>query len=224
MRRCLASGLLAMALACAGTGQAQERAKPERGGETLTVCFNYGCYAQADVSFSEAQLAEIKASLRAADAAEEREHLARALGRLYAWAGAQSPIAADNGGNLADEAVYGRMDCIDHSLTTTRLLKMLEARGMLRYHQVEERVLRSRFLVFQHYAAQIVEYEVAPRAQMGEAVNNPLQAVASDASSADGARGAARFAVDSWFFDNGHPAVILPLANWMSGEGPDVGW
>ena len=92
MRRCLASGLLAMALACAGTGQAQERAKPERGGETLTVCFNYGCYAQADVSFSEAQLAEIKASLRAADAAEEREHLARALGRLYAWAGAQSPL------------------------------------------------------------------------------------------------------------------------------------
>ena len=224
MRRCLASGLLAMALACAGTGQAQERAKPERGGETLTVCFNYGCYAQADVSFSEAQLAEIKASLRAADAAEEREHLARALGRLYAWAGAQSPIAADKGGNLADEAVYGRMDCIDHSLTTTRLLKMLEARGMLRYHQVEERVLRSRFLVFQHYAAQIVEYEVAPRAQMGEAVNNPLQAVANDASQADVTRVTARFAVDSWFFDNGHPAVILPLANWMSGEGPDVGW
>ena len=224
MRRCLASGLLAMALACAGTGQAQARAKPERGGETLTVCFNYGCYAQADVSFSEAQLAEIKASLRAADAAEEREHLARALGRLYAWAGAQSPIAADKGGNLADEAVYGRMDCIDHSLTTTRLLKMLEARGMLRYHQVEERVLRSRFLVFQHYAAQIVEYEVAPRAQMGEAVNNPLQAVANDASQADVTRVTARFAVDSWFFDNGHPAVILPLANWMSGEGPDVGW
>ena len=222
MRRSLASGLLAMVLACVGNAQAQANA--EHGGETLTVCFNYGCYAQADVSFSEVQLAEIKASLRAADAAAEREHLARALGRLYAWAGAQSPIAADKGGNLADEAVYGRMDCIDHSLTTTRFLKMLEARGMLRYHQVEDRVLRSRFLLFQHYAAQIVEHEAAPRAQVGEAVNNPLQAVASDAYPADGARRAARFAVDSWFFDNGHPAVILPLANWMSGEGPDVGW
>ncbi len=224
MRRYLVSGLLAMGLICAGTVRAQGQAQLERGGETLTVCFNYGCYAQADVSFSEEQLAEIKASLRAADAAEEREHLARALGRLYAWAGAQSPIAADKGGNLADEAIYGRMDCIDHSLTTTRFLKMLEARGMLRYHQVEDRVLRSRFLVFQHYAAQIVEHEAAPRAQMDEAVNNPLQAVANDASPADGSHSTARFAVDSWFFDNGHPAVIMPLANWMSGEGPDVGW
>lgn len=49
------------------------------------------------------------------------------------------------------------MDCIDHSLTTTRFLTLLEARSMLRYHTVGERVLRSRFLLFQHYAAQIVE-------------------------------------------------------------------
>lgn len=34
---------------------------------------------------------------------------------------------------------------------------------------------------------------------------------------------AARFAVDSWFYDNGLPAAILPLADWNAGEGPDVG-
>ena len=33
---------------------------------------------------------------------------------------------------------------------------------------------------------------------------------------------AARFVVDSWFVDNGQPAVILPLAEWKKGAGPDV--
>ena len=31
-----------------------------------------------------------------------------------------------------------------------------------------------------------------------------------------------RFVVDSWFVDNGQPAVILPLAEWKEGAGPDV--
>jgi hypothetical protein len=33
---------------------------------------------------------------------------------------------------------------------------------------------------------------------------------------------AARFVVDSWFVDNGQPAVILPLDEWKKGAGPDV--
>ena len=90
---------------------------------------------------------------------------------------------------------------------------------MLRYHTVGERVLRSRFLLFQHYAAQIVERSMsleAPRAQAG--------AVVSDVEGAEAMPVAARFAVDSWFYDNGLPAAILPLADWNAGEGPDVGW
>ncbi len=34
---------------------------------------------------------------------------------------------------------------------------------------------------------------------------------------------AARFAVDSWFYDNGLPAAILPLADWNAGHSPNVG-
>ena len=191
--------------------------------EKVKVCFNYGCLAEAEVSFSPAQLDEITVLLRAGDAAGERARLGEAIGRLYAWAGAQSPIAADKGGNFADDAVYGRMDCIDHSLTTTRFLRLLEARGMLRYHTVEERVLRSRFLLFQHYAAQIVERDSAPRAQLEVA---EVPGVVSDSRDAKVAAipMAARFAVDSWFYDNGLPAAILPLADWNAGEGPDVGF
>ncbi len=88
---------------------------------------------------------------------------------------------------------------------------------MLRYHTVGERVLRSRFLLFQHYAAQIVERSMsleAPRAQAGTVVSDVEGAMPV----------AARFAVDSWFYDNGLPAAILPLADWNAGESPNVGW
>ena len=217
--RLLASVALTCGLAASACAQVGTPA-PSAGEEaTLKVCFNYGCLAEAEVTFSAEQLAEVATLLRADTAAEERARLGEAIGRLYAFAGAKSPIAADKGGNLADDAVYGRMDCIDHSLTTTRFLTLLEARGMLRYHTVGERVLRSRFLLFQHYAAQIVERGMsleAPRAQAG--------AVVSDVEGAEAMPVAARFAVDSWFYDNGLPAAILPLADWNAGESPNVGW
>ena len=168
--------------------------------ERVTVCFNYGCLSQAEIVYSDEQLRELGSLLREAqDAEQERAAIGIAVGRLLGWAGKQSPIAADRGGNYADNAVYGKMDCIDHSITTTRLLRMVEAQGMLRYHRVLERVLRRPFLVMDHYSAQI---EVVTASEGAEPE---------------------RYVVDSWFFDNGQPAVIMPLAQWMSGESPDGG-
>jgi len=140
-------------------------------------------------------LQEIGAWLRSAgNAAEERDLLGVAVGKMLGWAGAQSPIKADRGGNYADAGVPGMMDCIDHSTTTTRLLRVLEARGALRFHRVLEPALRSTLFVFLHYSALIEELASVPEP--------------------------ARYVVDSWFFDNGEPAAVLPLANWMSGENP----
>lgn len=89
----------------------------------VDVCYNYGCAAQTSVTFSTERLLEVAALLsRANSPTAERALLGQALGRLYAWAGEQSPIASDRHGNYADDGVEGRMDCIDHSLTTTRML------------------------------------------------------------------------------------------------------
>ena len=163
--------------------------------ETLQVCYGYGCLAQATILYGESRLHEIDGLLRGAqDAAGERELLAQAVGRLYAWAGEQSDIRNDRGGNYADGTTPGKMDCIDHSTSTTRLLKMLEARGDLRWHRVLAPELRYFALVFPaHWSATIEENE-----------------------------GGARYVVDSWFVNNGEPAVILPLEEWKKGAGPDV--
>jgi hypothetical protein len=164
--------------------------------ERVEVCFNYGCVTEAGVVFSDAQLAELEDLLgRARTPAGEREAVGEAVGRLLGWAGRQSPISADRGGNYADDAVYGRMDCIDHATTATRLLRLMERRGLLRFHRVREPVRRHRWLIFQHSAARIEEI--------------------GDESFA--------FAVDGWFFDNGHPAAVMPLIDWMEGKTPDDG-
>jgi len=172
----------------AGAAQADERVR---------ICYGYGCLVQADIVYAEARLQDVLQALKQAnDPAAERAVLAAEVGRLYAWAGEQSDIHNDRGGNYADGGIPGKMDCIDHSTSTTRLLRMLEARGGLRWHRVLEPAVRNFALIFPaHYSAVIEE-------------------------KTDGE--AARFVVDSWFVDNGQPAVILPLDEWKKGAGPDV--
>lgn len=179
--------------------------------ERVSVCFNYGCLSQSEVVFADTQLDEIARLLRAAtNPAQERDAVAQAVGRLLGWAGEQTPIAADRGGNYADMAVHGKMDCIDHSTTTTRLLRMIESRGMLHFHRVLDPALRHRFLVFDHYSALIEEKNAASDC----GCDGEVEETEKDESSE-------RYVVDSWFFDNGRPAVVMPLARWQSGESPN---
>lgn len=180
-------------LICVLTAGAEER---------ISVCFNYGCLMQAEVVIKDEHLRELALLLgEAHDAAQERAAIGVAVGRLHGWAGVQSPISADRGGNFADDAVYGRMDCIDHSTTTTRLLRMMESQGMLRYHRVLEPVHRRSILIFEHFSAQIEEIDdMSPVAEI-----TPPK----------------RYVVDSWFFENGQPAAVMPLVNWQAGESPN---
>lgn len=165
--------------------------------ESVRICHAYGCLLEAEVVYSASALREIGQMLSlAVDAENERKILGVAIGQMYAIGGEQSAIHNDRGGNYADANVWGRMDCIDHSTSTTRLLKLLEARGDLRWHRVLEIDVRYFAFVFPAHYSAVIEEKTE-----GEA---------------------ARFVVDSWFVDNGEPAVILPLDEWKKGAGPDV--
>lgn len=167
---------------------------PAMAAEAMRICYGYSCVAEAEIRYSSAQLAKIADLLGAAsDAAEERAQLALAMGRLYAWAGEQSDIHNDRAGNYADGHAPGKMDCIDHSTSSTRLLQMLERRGLLRWHRVREPQARYfLWLIANHWSAVIEE------------------------------TGGDAYVVDSWFVNNGEPAVILPLDAWKKGAGPNV--
>ena len=164
--------------------------------ETMLLCHGYSCLAEADIHYSEGQLGDVRRLLlTAGDPAGERHALAEAIGMLYRWAGEQSDLHNDRGGNYADGYVSGRMDCIDHSTSTTRLLRLLEQRAYLRWHRVLEPDARHLLGILPNHWSAVVEEK-----------------------SAEGGR----FVVDSWFVNNGEPAVILPLEDWKKGAGPDV--
>jgi hypothetical protein len=161
--------------------------------EAVRICYNYGCLTETAVNFSDQRLAQVRAALATATSAEqEREQVALAVGQLYAWAAEQTPIGADRGGDYADDGQPGRMDCIDHSTTTDRFLHLFEDRGWLRFHRVGKIVVRHRWIFAQHFTAVLEEKS-----------------------------GGAPFVVDTWFRDNGKPAVVMPLADWQSGGEPD---
>ncbi len=162
--------------------------------EELMICYNYGCYTRAHVNFGEAELEPLRQQLAAAaDAAAERKAISAAVGRLYAIAGEQTPVWRDKGGNYADGGDNGKMDCIDHATNTSAFLGLMQARGWLRFHEVLEPLLRRRFIFAEHWAARIRE--------------RATQAV---------------YVVDSWFFDNGQPAAVFELEDWLAGRTPNV--
>jgi hypothetical protein len=165
---------------------------PAARADEVTICYNYGCHARAQVDYDEAQLAAMQQLLAAAqDAAAERKAISVVIGRMYAIAGEQTPVWRDKGGNFADRGEDGQMDCIDHSANTHIFLSLLEAHGWIRFHEVLGPIRRVRFLFAVHWAARIHDKQAQEE-----------------------------YAVDSWYFDNGSPAIVIPLEDWRTGRIP----
>ena len=156
----------------------------------LTICYDYGCKVQANISFDDAVFDAVGETLRTAeDAVSERYAISAAVARMYVEAGKQTPIWRDRGGDFNDDAQEGSMDCIDHAANTTTFLKLMEARGLLRFHTASVPVRRGFFA--EHWAGQIIE--TATRTT---------------------------YTVDSWFYDFGMPAIVMALDDWRSGRRP----
>lgn len=204
------------AVTCCALWLALSAGQVARADETVVFCYNYDCLSTAEVVFTDAQLERVGDWLSyAPNAATERRILAQVMARLYRWAGTQTPITADKAGDYADDGVEGRMDCLDHTATNTRLLKMLEARGALRFHRVSETARRTSALgLLQHFSATI-ETRVLPTWQLSAGLGQAAPLATS-------AEPAERYVVDTWFHDHGEPAEIMPLKEWLEGGGPDV--
>ena len=201
MKRALIAGLALLAVSSV-SAQTLLQLSPLGWVTVVPVCHDYDCANETDVVYHETQLDEVARVMAVAQsAAEERERLALVIGQLYAWAGRQSPIWRDKAGNHLDDGMPGTMDCIDHSTTTTRFLLMMQQYSMLRFHRVIEPAWRGIFLT-QHRSAAIEEVEP------------DLRPAESD--------GSGQFVVDSWYGDNGTPALVIPIEAWREGGGPDV--
>lgn len=186
------TGLGRVAIADQNAGQIEGSA----GGQTVEVriCFNYGCNQEAQARFDQTVMSSIARLLDGAhDAADERTRLAHAVALLYVEAGRQTPIWRDRGENIHDNTdLPGAMDCLDHAANTTAFLRMLGQQRLLRFHRVGEPAWRIRWFLSEHWSARVIE-------------------------TASGGH----YTVDTWLFDPGTPAVVLPLQAWRAGQYPD---
>ena len=160
--------------------------------ESVRVCYNWECRSETEVVLSRSDLRPAaRLFIDVHDAESEREAIRRAIAELAKATARATPIGNDLPGNSLDYGLDGRMDCIDHSRTTSEYLRLFERRHWLRFHRVLEPVVRAPLLVNVHWAALIEERGTSDR-----------------------------FVIDTWFRPNGEPAELFELDAWRRGATP----
>jgi len=159
----------------------------------IKVCANYGCKYKAEVQLGNEDWRRLQQlfASSASSPEQERQRIAEAIALMEALVGDKTGTAADQARNGAT-GEPGQLDCIAESLNTDRYLRLFEKQGWLRWHRVAERVKRTPWIFDVHWSALIEEK-----------TSGQL------------------FTVDSWFFANGRPPYIQPLADWKAKRDPN---
>jgi hypothetical protein len=192
----LFSAILSLtALSPAHAAQGPQNWFRERGyvapvGTRIIACHGYGCVRRQAISVDGAWISRASALLRAGGGSPEAERraLAQVVGTYTAYVSANLGGKPDVPGSPPQMSnVHGQMDCLDETANTTSLLLLLQDRGLLAYHQVEQPESRGFFLDgrYPHFTATIVE----KRSGLG-------------------------WAVDPWKQAPGQKPEILPLNEW----------
>jgi len=162
--------------------------------DKFSVCLDHSCYTVMTQAISEQSWSSVNDPLKipAESAAQERLAIAKALARMEIIVGKQTGTDADQGGNWPGFGHAGQMDCIDESTNSTTYLRMLEKEGYLNHHRVVGRATRFGIFVGAPHTTAVIQ-------------ENDSQT---------------RYAVDSWFFDNGESPVVVKLSEWRAGWRP----
>lgn len=155
--------------------------------DAVPVCYDFGCKSKDLVALTDTQWAEVSGWFHPAadDPEAERQQIKQAIGWMEVVVGKHTPTHRDTGLDLEKGGEFpGQLDCIDESLNTTTYLRLFERYGLLKHHRVLDRAYR-RAIFDQHWAGQIEEL-------------------------ASGRR----YAVDSWFQDNGILPYVQEMTEW----------
>ncbi len=158
--------------------------------EGFDHCKGYGCRLMDHVIFDAHAWTQIDQIFipPSENAREEQQRIGYSIGLFERIVGPITGTETDVHGTfyaLGDD----QLDCVDESINTTIYLALLKERGHLMFHDLNAPTARPPFLSgnpWWHQAAVIRETET----QTG-------------------------YVVDSWFEDNGAPAHIVPLKEWM---------
>lgn len=164
----------------------------------FNVCAGGGCAEVLDVSLTDDEWQSVvhvfaTADTQPASAELERELIAQAIGVLESIVGVKTSTATDRAGTFGNSDYPGQLDCNDEAINSTTYMRLMRQHGLIKFHEIEDTRTRNFFFTGWPHSTAVIR-EVAT----GE-----------------------RYAVDSWFYDNGFPATIVPFAVWKSGYIPD---
>jgi len=159
------------------------------------ICHSGGCADVSHVALAADDWQQVRAVFEPmpGNAEDERKCIANAIGVMETLVGEKTGTSTDRGGTFGNSAYPGQMDCNDEAINSTTYMKLLQQDGLIHFHEILDTKRRGFFFNgWPHSAAAIKEIP-----------------------------GGQSFAVDSWFYDNGVPAEILPLELWKSGWKPE---
>lgn len=159
------------------------------------ICYGGGCAGVAKAAFDEVGWSPIRQLFQSPsiDAAQERVRISQAIGMMEQAIGRQTGTSEDLAGTFVDVRYKNQLDCNDEAANTKTYLKLLQQAGYLQFHEIIDTKTRGFFLNgWPHTTAAIQEKQ-----------------------------GGQRYAVDAWFYDNGQPAVVVPLEQWKRGWKPE---
>jgi hypothetical protein len=164
--------------------------------DAFPICFKHTCAAVATVSLTPKEWAEIKGLLQpsAATPEAERELIKKAVARLEVVIGEKVNTSQDKGGNFDGMFISDsfQMDCIDESSNTTTYLTLMQKDGLLKWHTVQPTKTRGFFIFGMPHTTAVIKENQTNK----------------------------KWAVDSWFRDNGVEPDVLPISIWSDGWYP----
>lgn len=162
--------------------------------EHLDFCNGGGCAEVQAVSLTEEEWAQVQDAFEpAAETAEdERKSIGHAIALLEQVVGPKTGTDTDRGGTFGNSGYPGQLDCNDEATNTTTYLKLMLKDNLLHFHHPIDTKTRAFFFNGWPHTTAVIQENI----------------------------GGKKFAVDSWFFDNGKPPVIIPLEQWRNGWRP----
>ncbi len=161
----------------------------------FSFCWGGTCAAIEQVGLTAEEWSRVRAMFdpMPRDAESERETVRAAIGLLESIVGPKTGTAGDRAGTFGNSAWPGQLDCNDEATNSTNYMRMMRADGLMRFHEILDTKTRGGFLIFGRHSTAVI-------AEIGSMK---------------------KFAVDSWFYDNGQAATILPLDTWQAGWKPE---
>lgn len=161
----------------------------------LEICQSGGCAKLSQTALTQSEWNQVASifSPMPDNAHGERILIAKAIAKFESLIGQKIGTANDKAGTFKNSQFPGQQDCNDEAINTTTYIRLLVQTGLVKWHAVEDTRTRHFFFSGWPHSTAVIRQ-----------LDNE-----------------ARFAVDSWFFDNGQPATIVPFELWKDGYVPE---